>query len=233
MRRRHANRSFSLLLAALLALAAGCASAPKNPNGLAGTTDILSLMRDWRGVWSGGVRESPIGPLSYTLYIEKRPKMVHLRMADEDGAGLSDLRNEFALLNFERGTPQIRALLTMRGRTTVQNLVYQPDRSDDRSAAFCLEGKGCVFTELVFTRLGQSRVAIRAMVEEARFAEIEVRFLDRHIPESGIEQERARLTSERDERPRDGSVEVEETGAKQADADAEEAGEEEAEESDE
>ncbi len=182
-------------LAALLALDLACASAPKNPNGLAGTTDILALMRDWRGVWSGGVLDSPIGPLSYTLYIDRRPEMIHLRMADAGEGDLADLRNEFALLNFERGTPRIRALLTMRGKTAIQDLVYRPERSSQSSASFCLEAKGCVFTELIFTRIGKARVAIRAMVEEAPFAEIEVRFLEREIPESGIEAERARLTS--------------------------------------
>jgi hypothetical protein len=166
-------------------------------------------MNNWRGVWTGSVRESPIGPLSYTLYIEERPDMLYLRMADEGARALSEVRNEFAFLNFDRGTPRIRVLLTMRGRTTVQNLVYEPARSSDSSAAFCLEDKGCVFTELVFTRIGKLRVAIHAKVEEAKFADIEVRFLDSQIPKSGVEKERARLTSERDESSDDGTIEVE------------------------
>lgn len=196
-------------ITALLASTLACASVAKNPNGLAGSTDILALMRDWRGVWNGSVRESPIGPLSYTLYIEERPNMVHLRMADASDASLSDLRNEFALLNFDRGTPRIRVLLTMRGRTTIQNLIYQPEHSSESSASFCLEDKGCVFTELIFSRIGQSRVSIRAKVEEAKFADIEVRFLEREIPKSGIEKERARLTSERADDRGDGSIDVE------------------------
>lgn len=228
------RRAGLLAITVFVAFNLACASAPKNPNGLAGSTDILALMRDWRGVWSGGVRDSPIGPLTYTLYIEKRPKMVHLRMADAGAGALADLRNEFALIDFERGTPRIRVLLTMRGRTTIQDLVYQPDRSSDRSASFCLEGKGCVFTELVFTRIGQSRVAIRAMVEEARFADLEVRFMEREIPESGIDEERARLTSEPAADRRDGSIDVEsvERGAEEArDGDAEDAALDEDEES--
>lgn len=221
------RRAGFFAIAALLAANLACASAPKNPDGLAGTTDILALMRDWRGVWSGGVRDSPIGPLSYTLYIEKRPEMIHLRMADAGEGELADLRNEFALLDFERGTPRIRVLLTMRGRTTIQDLVYQPERSSQRSAAFCLEGKGCVFTELIFTRIGQSRVAIRAMVEEARFAEIEVRFMEREIPKSGLREERARLTSEPASDRRDGAIDVEagDSSAEEAQDDVAEDGE--------
>ena len=213
------RRMGRLALTALLALNLACASAPKNPNGLAGTTDILSLMRDWRGVWSGGVRDSPIGQLSYTLYIEARSKVVHLRMADAEESGLDDLKNEFALINFERGTPRVRVLLKMRGKTTIQELVYQPERSTDQSASFCLENKGCVFTELVFTRLGKSRVGIRARVEESPYADIEVRFLEREVPKSGVEKERARLTSEPSDDRRDGSIDVEDLEPKKRRAD--------------
>ncbi len=197
---------FVLALTSVLLLAS-CASAPVNPNGLACSTDVLCMMRDWRGVWGGSVSESPIGPMSYTLYIEEKGQILRMRMAGEED-GIDDVRNEFALMNFRKGTPRIRAMLELKGKKTVHDYVYHPERSDDSSASFCLEQKGCVFGELIFTRLAKTTVGLRVMSEEARYAELKVRFLEKDVPKKGIKKERARMSSETDERVRDGSLEV-------------------------
>lgn len=201
------SRATALLAFASVLLLAACASAPVNPNGLACSSDVLCMMRDWRGVWGGSVSESPVGPMSYTLYIEEKDKTVRMRMAGEED-GIDDIRNEFALVHFRRGTPRIRAMLDLRGKKIVRDYVYQPERSSDSSASFCLDKRGCVFGELIFTRLGKTAMGLRVMSEESRYAELKVRFLEKDVPQKSVKKERSRLTSEADERVRDGSIEV-------------------------
>jgi len=167
---------------ALAALAlAGCATAEVRPTG-AGSTAVLRLMRDWRGVWSGTVRESPMGPMNSTLYIE--PKEDHLALASAPirEAGLDTLKHEYRLYHFDKGMPRIEYTLSQRGRTDQGRLAYQEDASDDEAAVFCPEEGSCDKLRLTFSMVGAKAMTFKTMVDEAPHSHFTLTFVTRDIP---------------------------------------------------
>lgn len=178
---------FFLILSALLTMT-GCASAPPRPTG-AGSTSVLRLMRDWRGVWSGKVRDSPMGAMAYTLYVEEAGPAIRARMAPQREIELEGMRHEYTLMNFVRGVPVVRFALTQRNSTQEGELVYQEELSSDEEAIFCSPDRGCVQVKLAFVRADDRALTIRTWVHENRHADIGLRFSSAQIPKAGVEIE--------------------------------------------
>ncbi|MGI5862515.1 MAG: hypothetical protein ACOX6T_10725 [Myxococcales bacterium] len=178
------------LLAALAAIAAAasCSTAPPKPTG-AGSTATLRLLRDWRGVWSGQVKDSPMGAMPYTLYVTETGSQVHASMAPQRDINLEGMQHEYDFINFTQGTPFIRYSLTQRNATQTGDLVYQESLSTDDTAVFCPPDRGCVKAQLTFVKLDDRSLLMRAMVHEDRHSEIELRFVTSQIPKAAAEIE--------------------------------------------
>jgi hypothetical protein len=195
------------LAIALLCLGtlAACAAQKPKPTG-AGSTTVLRLMRDWRGVWSGRVKESPMGPMSYTLYVEEAGSQLRLRMAPQRELELESMKHEYDLINFTQGTPVVRFSLTQRNATHQGELVYQEEASNENEAVFCPADKGCVQMQMSFVRLDDRTLLIRSMVDEAPHSEIELRYTSAKIPKAAA--------LESDDQPELKSTKVEQTSGK-------------------
>ncbi len=177
------------LSTAALALAvslAGCASNKPKPT-LAGSTPVLQLLRDWRGVWKGSVKDSPMGSMTYTLHIEKAGAAVRVKMAPQRESGLESMKQVYELINFERGTPHIRYALSQRATAQKGELVYRDDLSDEERAVFCPEEEGCDKLKLTLVKLSETRVAIKSQVHESAHSEVEVSFASADVPKPGAE----------------------------------------------
>ncbi|HEY3449310.1 MAG TPA: hypothetical protein VGK67_23340 [Myxococcales bacterium] len=172
------------LLFALAALAvAGCKTVEVKPTG-AGSTAVLRLMRDWRGVWAGAVRESPMGAMNYTLYVE--PKDDHLLMVSAPirEAGLDSIKHEYRLFRFDKGMPRIEFTLTQRGRTDEGRLAYQEDASTEEDAIFCPEEGTCDKLRMTFTMVSDKVVAFKTLVDEAPHSQFTLTFVSKDIPKN-------------------------------------------------
>jgi hypothetical protein len=183
------SRKTKLLLAlCVLTALVACSSAPPRPTG-AGSTAALRLLRDWRGVWSGKVRDSPMGAMAYTLYVEEAGSAIRARMAPQREYELESMRHEYTLLNFDRGVPVVRFSLTQRNSTSEGELVYQEELSTDDEAVFCPADLGCVQVKVAFVRIDDRAVSVRTWVDESRHAEVGLRFASSQIPKAGAEIE--------------------------------------------
>ena len=181
-------RLFVALAAAVAA--ASCSTAAPKPTG-AGSTAVLRLLRDWRGVWSGQVKNSPMGEMSYTLHVTETGTQVHASMAPQRDVNLEGMRHEYDFVSFTQGTPFIRYSLTQRNATQAGDLVYQESLSTDDTAVFCPPDRGCVKAKLSFVKLDERSLLMRAMVHEDRHSEIELRFASSQVPKAAAEIEPA------------------------------------------
>lgn len=169
-------------LAVVLALVlAGCSGAKPKPTG-AGSTAVLRLLRDWRGVWSGQVRDSPMGGMPYTLFVEEASEGLRLTSAPMREADLDGVKHVYRLLHFDRGTPVIEFALTQKARTQKGELSYREDLSSEDEAVFCPEEAGCDKVQLSARRAGERALELEVMVDEARHAAITLAFTSRKIP---------------------------------------------------
>lgn len=179
-------------LAALIALAvslAGCSGSRPKPTG-AGSTAVLRLMRDWRGVWSGQVRDSPMGGMPYTLWVEEAEGGLRLTSAPMREADLDSVKHVYRLLHFDRGTPVIEFALTQKARTQKGALVYREDLSSEDEAIFCPEEVGCDKVQLSALLAGERALELKVLVDEASHASITLAFTNRKIPaDRGVEPE--------------------------------------------
>lgn len=166
---------------ALTAAAAACKTAEVRPTG-AGSTAVLRLLRDWRGVWSGPVRESPMGELAYTLYVEEKDDAIRLLSAPLREAGLDTLKHEYRLIHFVKGNPAIEFSLSQKGRTDEGRLIYREEDSGEETAVFCREDSGCDKLKFVVEMLDEKTVELKTMVDEAPHAAFKLKFVSRDVP---------------------------------------------------
>ncbi|MBI5547659.1 MAG: hypothetical protein HY901_27570 [Deltaproteobacteria bacterium] len=173
-----------LLPAALILalVAAACSSAPPRPSG-AGSTAVLRLMRDWRGVWTGQIRDSPMGAMPYTLYVAARGDHLSLTSAQMREAGLESLRHEYRLFHFDQGLPLLQYRLAQRSRIDEGTLVYLANLSNDDEAVFCAEDRGCDELKLTVVRLSETSVEFRTMIDESNHSAFALSFNSRDIPQ--------------------------------------------------
>ena len=222
MGRKAAGKAARALLfssAIAIAAATGCATPVKSD----GIPPIRDVLRDWRGVWSGSVSDSPLGPFDYTLHITQEGKngdVIHLKMANGDEAP-EPVRSEFALMNFDEEKPRLRALVAFRSKTITRDYVYSPNRSTRSHASFCLKDRGCTFGEITFETGKRATVRLRAFVNEAPYAALSVQFVQRDIPEKKKRRvEKSEVVTKRDTRITDGSVPIESYGTTPNSADS-------------
>jgi hypothetical protein len=167
------------VLAGLVAV--GCSTAKTRPTG-AGSTPVLRLMRDWRGVWTGHVRDSPMGQMTYTLYVEAAGGELVLSSAPMKEPGLDSIRHSYRLIHFEKGNPLIEYSLAQRGKTVEGTVAYREDLSNDDEAVFCPEDKGCDRVRFSVALSGDKAVLVKTRVDEARHADFDLAFASREIP---------------------------------------------------
>jgi hypothetical protein len=202
------------VLAAAVGLSA-CAAAKVKPTG-AGSTEVLRMLRDWRGVWSGSVQDSPMGKLSYTLYVEEMPgARIRARMAPQRDADLDDMRHSYELAHFDAGTPAIHYALAQRNARHEGDLGYRAELSGDDEAVFCAEEGGCDKVQLIFARLSPKKVQLRSMVHESGHALIDLEFTSSEVPRDGHDEtpkptiKRTRMKpSEAKQRPSDDALDI-------------------------
>ncbi|MGC4122391.1 MAG: hypothetical protein QM765_48980 [Myxococcales bacterium] len=167
-------------LAALAALV-GCKTVDVKPTG-AGSTAVLRVMRDWRGVWAGTVRESPMGPMNYTLYIEPKDDHLVLASAPIREAGLDSIKHEYRLYHFDKGMPSVEYTLSQKGRTDQGKLAYQEDASTDEDAIFCPVDGTCDKLRMTFSLVGERSITFKTSVDEAPHAQFTLSFVTKDIP---------------------------------------------------
>jgi len=170
------------LLALTLGLALACSSTPKPIPTLAGSTKVLRLMRDWRGVWGGSVKARPRGPMPYKVVVEESGKSVMVRLAPSKDPALEGVRHQYELVNFFKGTPMIRFALEQRGALQQGELVYLEELSEDHRAVFCAMEAGCDKVQLAVTSGSDSALTIKVMVHEASHAEMELAYVGKSLP---------------------------------------------------
>ena len=196
-----------LSLTILAGLVLACSAAPKRPTG-AGSTPVLRLLRDWRGVWSGNIKESPMGAMAYTLHVVEDEGKLEVTMARQKDENLADMHQRFIFTNFVRGTPRIHFHLSQRNTTQKGELTYREDLSSDGEAIFCAEE--CDKVKLTFVKTGADSVAMSTVVAEAAHSEVELHFVSNDIPpEAAVVDDRPRPKKEAAEKPvekRNGSV---------------------------
>jgi hypothetical protein len=179
----------AILLLTIASVALSCKSAPPRPTG-AGSTQVLRVLRDWRGVWSGSIKESPMGPMSYALHIIREGEELVVTMARQKDEGLDGMSQRLELVNFFKGSPRIHYRLSQRNTSQEGELVYIEAASSDAEAVFCAES--CDKVRLIVSALGAQELALRAMVNEAPHAEMEVHFSSPSIPKDADEPESAK-----------------------------------------
>jgi hypothetical protein len=192
-------RPLAVMVAATLV---GCAASQVRPTG-AGSTAVLRLMRDWRGVWSGQVKDSPMGALSYTVYVEEAPgAKIRLRMALQREADLETMRHLYELSNFHSGTPVIHYALAQRSSRQEGEVAYREELSSDEEAVFCTDEGGCDKLKVAVVMLSATKVHLRTMLREAPHATIELQFASGEVPKDSLEEppkatlKRTRMKSE-------------------------------------
>lgn len=177
------TRLLPFLFALAAVAASGCTTVEVKPTG-AGSTTALRLMRDWRGVWSGAVRESPMGPFNYTLYIEPKEDHLVLTSAPIRESALETIKHEYRLYNFDKGMPRVEYTLSQKGRTDEGRLAYQEDASSDEDAIFCPEEGSCDKLTLTFSVAGDKAMTFKTMVDEAPHTQFTLSFVTREIPKN-------------------------------------------------
>jgi hypothetical protein len=165
----------------VLIVSAACASAPPRPTG-AGSTSVLRLLRDWRGVWGGEVRDSPMGGMPYVLHVEERAEALQARMAPQSEVGLEDMEHTYELFDFDQGIPRIRFSLFQRSATQRGEVVYREELSNDDVAVFCAEEAGCDKVKLAIRRIDDQTLSFHTLVHESFHARMDVRFVSATIP---------------------------------------------------
>jgi hypothetical protein len=171
-----------LLLALCAAVALGaCSSAKPAPTG-AGSTAVLRLLRDWRGVWTGRATESPMGAMPYVLYVTEEQDTLHARLAKQKDPTLDSMRHEYDFVNFKAGTPAIRYSLAQRATQHDGEVLYEASLSTDDEAVFCDTVSGCDKVKMVVTRISDKALNMRTLVHEALHSDIELRFAGTEIP---------------------------------------------------
>jgi hypothetical protein len=187
------------LALALGTVALGCASNKPRPT-LAGSTPVLRLMRDWRGVWKGSVKDSPMGGMPYVLYVEEVGPVLRARMAPSKDPTLESVKQAYELVNFVKGKPHIRYVVSQRSSTQKGELEYREDLSSDESAVFCLAEVGCDKLKVIFLMQSQTKLTMRTLVDEAPHSDLDLSFASAEIPKAGDELEEASGTAV-EERP--------------------------------
>ncbi len=178
-------RPFALIAA--LGFAA-CAGSKVKPTG-AGSTQVLRLMRDWRGLWAGAVNDSPMGPLPYTVAIDEvAGQKLRVRMTPQRDGDLDNMRHAYELSNFTAGTPSIHYVLEQRNTRQEGDVTYREDLSTDAEAVFCPGEAGCDGLKLSVERASDTRLLLRAMVREAPHAVIELQFTSREVPSDAFRE---------------------------------------------
>lgn len=175
-------RVWKVLATASLALSMACAT-PK-PVMQAGSTSVLRLLRDWRGTWTGKIDDSPMGPMTYTLYVEDvgGTGLLRVRMARPRDPTLDTVKQTYEFLEFKDGSPKIRFAVSQRNSTQDGRLTYREERSSDSEAVFCLEGRGCDKLMLIFTQLGPQELRMRTLVDEARHTDAVLAYTSPEVP---------------------------------------------------
>lgn len=169
-------------VAALVALVSlGCVGSRPKPTG-AGSTAILRLMRDWRGVWTGQVHNSPMGAFPYTVFVEEAIEHIFVTSAPMSEQGLDTIRHVYRLVHFDHGTPVIELELSQRAQRQNGSLAYRENLSTDDEAVFCPQDLGCEKVMLRAVRVANQAVRMKVIVNEANHAEIELAFSRREIP---------------------------------------------------
>lgn len=197
-----------IALLAALGLA-GCAGPKVKPTG-AGSTAALRLMRDWRGLWSGAVKDSPMGQLPYALAIEEVDgRKLRVRMTPQRDGDLDNMRHAYELSDFAAGMPSIHYVLEQRNTRQEGEVSYREDLSTDSEAVFCPAEAGCDRVKLSVEMESQTRVLLRAMVREAPHATIELEFASREVPGDAFQQAPKSILRRSRMKPADGQSESE------------------------
>ncbi len=182
----------ALLFVALLS--AGCSSAKPKPTG-AGSTPVLCLLRDWRGVWSGPMKDSPMGPMTYTLWVEDAGEYLKVTSAPLREAGLDTIKHTYKLVQFDQGVPYIEYDLAQRATVHRGTVLYREPLSTDEEAVFCAEDGGCDKVKFVISQTGEQSLSFHTMIAEAPHAEWALRYTSAEIPKDrGLDVDRPEPT---------------------------------------
>lgn len=176
------RRSFRIALACLTVLVAACATS-RPAQTLAGSTPVLQLLRDWRGVWKGTVKDSPMGAMAYVLWVAAAGGSLTAQMAPQQESGLESMQHSYEFIDFDRGHPSIRFRLQQRNSLQADEVFYRDDLSTDDAAVFCHPDAGCDKVRLTITRVSDRRLVFAATVDEAAHCEISLAYAGAEIPQ--------------------------------------------------